>query len=36
LWVLVETQLARHLIQEKHDISLIESNEEQAKHAQPP
>ena len=27
------TQLARHLIREKHDISLIESNEERARHA---
>jgi trk system potassium uptake protein TrkA len=27
------TQLARHLIQEKHDVSLIESNEERARHA---
>ncbi|GHT75291.1 Trk system potassium transport protein TrkA [Spirochaetia bacterium] len=30
---LVGTQLARHLIQEKHDISLIESNAERARHA---
>ncbi|MDR2303734.1 MAG: NAD-binding protein [Treponema sp.] len=30
---LVGTQLARHLIQEKHDVSLIESNEERARHA---
>jgi trk system potassium uptake protein TrkA len=29
----VGTQLARHLIQEKHDVSLIESNEERARHA---
>ena len=27
------TQLARYLIQEKHDVSLIESNEEKARHA---
>jgi len=27
------TQLARYLIQEKHDVSLIESNEERARHA---
>ena len=27
------TQLARHLIKEKHDVSLIESNEERARHA---
>ena len=27
------TQLARYLIQEKHDISIIESNEETARHA---
>jgi len=27
------TQLARHLVQEKHDVSLIESNEERARHA---
>ena len=27
------TQLARHLIREKHDVSLIESNEERARHA---
>jgi len=26
------TQLARHLVQEKHDVSLIESNEERARH----
>ncbi|MDR2618119.1 MAG: NAD-binding protein [Treponema sp.] len=26
-------QLARHLVQEKHDVSLIESNEERARHA---
>jgi trk system potassium uptake protein TrkA len=30
---LVGVQLARHLIQEKHDVSLIESNEERARHA---
>ncbi|MDR3145602.1 MAG: NAD-binding protein [Treponema sp.] len=30
---LVGTQLAAHLIQEKHDVSLIESNEERARHA---
>ena len=30
---LVGTQLAQHLIQEKHDVSLIESNEERARHA---
>ncbi|MDR3343832.1 MAG: Trk system potassium transport protein TrkA [Treponema sp.] len=29
---LVGTQLARHLVQEKHDVSLIESNEERAQH----
>jgi trk system potassium uptake protein TrkA len=29
----VGTQLAKYLIQEKHDVSLIESNEEQARHA---
>jgi trk system potassium uptake protein TrkA len=29
----VGTQLARYLIQEKHDVSLIESNEERARHA---
>ncbi|MDR0451745.1 MAG: NAD-binding protein [Treponema sp.] len=29
----VGTQLARHLIQEKHDVSLIESNPERARHA---
>ncbi|MDR2054177.1 MAG: NAD-binding protein [Treponema sp.] len=29
----VGTQLARHLIQEKHDVSLIESNAERARHA---
>jgi trk system potassium uptake protein TrkA len=29
----VGTQLARHLIQEKHDISIIEANEERARHA---
>jgi len=27
------TQLAKYLIQEKHDVSLIESNEERARHA---
>jgi len=27
------TQLAKHLIKEKHDVSLIESNEERARHA---
>jgi trk system potassium uptake protein TrkA len=30
---LVGTQLARHLIHEKHDVSLIESNEERARYA---
>jgi trk system potassium uptake protein TrkA len=30
---LVGTQLARHLIQEKHDVSIIEANEERARHA---
>jgi trk system potassium uptake protein TrkA len=30
---LVGTQLAKHLIREKHDVSLIESNEERARHA---
>jgi trk system potassium uptake protein TrkA len=30
---LVGLQLARHLIQEKHDVSLVESNEERARHA---
>jgi trk system potassium uptake protein TrkA len=30
---MVGTQLARHLIQEKHDVSLVESNEERARHA---
>jgi trk system potassium uptake protein TrkA len=30
---MVGTQLARHLIQEKHDVSLIESNEERARYA---
>jgi trk system potassium uptake protein TrkA len=30
---LVGIQLAKHLIQEKHDVSLIESNEERARHA---
>jgi trk system potassium uptake protein TrkA len=29
---LVGEQLARHLIQEKHDVSIIESNEERARH----
>jgi trk system potassium uptake protein TrkA len=29
----VGTQLARHLIQEKHDVSLIEANAERARHA---
>jgi trk system potassium uptake protein TrkA len=29
----VGTQLVRHLIQEKHDVSLIESDEERARHA---
>ncbi|MDR1929603.1 MAG: NAD-binding protein [Treponema sp.] len=29
---LVGTQLARHLIEEKHDVSLIESNAERARH----
>ncbi|MDR1127775.1 MAG: Trk system potassium transport protein TrkA [Treponema sp.] len=29
----VGTQLARHLIQEKHDVSLIEANPERARHA---
>jgi trk system potassium uptake protein TrkA len=29
---LVGTQLARHLIGEKHDVSIIESNEERARH----
>jgi trk system potassium uptake protein TrkA len=29
----VGTQLARHLVQEKHDVSLIEANEERARHA---
>jgi trk system potassium uptake protein TrkA len=27
------TQLAKHLVREKHDVSLIESNEERARHA---
>src|SRR5215471_18686986 len=27
------TQLARYLIREKHDVALIESNEERARHA---
>ena len=27
------TQLAKHLIQEKHDVSIIEANEERARHA---
>jgi trk system potassium uptake protein TrkA len=30
---MVGSQLARHLIQEKHDVSLIEANEERARHA---
>jgi trk system potassium uptake protein TrkA len=30
---MVGTQLAKHLIQEKHDVSIIESNEERARHA---
>ncbi|MDR2184568.1 MAG: Trk system potassium transporter TrkA [Treponema sp.] len=30
---MVGTQLSRHLIQEKHDISLIEADEERARHA---
>jgi trk system potassium uptake protein TrkA len=30
---LVGTQLAKHLIQEKHDVSIIESNDERARHA---
>jgi trk system potassium uptake protein TrkA len=30
---MVGTQLARHLIREKHDVSLIESNEERARYA---
>jgi trk system potassium uptake protein TrkA len=30
---LVGTQLAKYLIQEKHDVSLIEANEEKARHA---
>ncbi|MDR2102817.1 MAG: Trk system potassium transporter TrkA [Treponema sp.] len=30
---LVGTQLAQHLIREKHDVSLIEANEERARHA---
>jgi trk system potassium uptake protein TrkA len=30
---MVGSQLARHLIQEKHDVSLIEPNEERARHA---
>jgi trk system potassium uptake protein TrkA len=29
----VGTQLARHLIQEKHDVSIIEANPERARHA---
>jgi trk system potassium uptake protein TrkA len=29
----VGTQLARHLVHEKHDVSLIEANEERARHA---
>jgi len=27
------TQLARHLVHEKYDVSIIESNEEKARHA---
>jgi trk system potassium uptake protein TrkA len=30
---MVGTQLAKHLIQEKHNVSIIESNEERARHA---
>jgi trk system potassium uptake protein TrkA len=30
---MVGTQLAQHLIQEKHDVSIIEANEERARHA---
>ncbi|AEF80723.1 Trk system potassium transport protein TrkA [Leadbettera azotonutricia] len=30
---LVGTQLAKHLVQEKHDVSIIESDEERARHA---
>jgi trk system potassium uptake protein TrkA len=30
---MVGTQLARHLVQEKHDVSIIESNEDRARHA---
>jgi trk system potassium uptake protein TrkA len=30
---MVGTQLAKHLIQEKHDVSIIEANEERARHA---
>ncbi|MFP3041653.1 Trk system potassium transporter TrkA [Treponema primitia] len=30
---MVGTQLARHLVLEKHDVSLIEANEERARHA---
>ncbi|MDR0562226.1 MAG: NAD-binding protein [Spirochaetaceae bacterium] len=30
---MVGTQLSRHLIQENHDVSLIESNQERARHA---
>jgi trk system potassium uptake protein TrkA len=30
---MVGTQLAKHLIQDKHDVSIIESNEERARHA---
>ena len=30
---LAGTQLAKHLIQEKHDVSIIEANEERARHA---
>ncbi|MDR2479152.1 MAG: NAD-binding protein [Treponema sp.] len=30
---MVGTQLAKHLIQDKHDVSIIEANEERARHA---
>jgi len=30
---LTGTQLAKYLVQEKHDVSLIESDEETARHA---
>lgn len=30
---MVGTQLAKHLINEKHDVSLIEKDEERARHA---